>query len=150
MKPLLILLSVFSVFFLMIKIFRGNFNFSLSARAAMSAMLIFTAVGHFIFIKGMSMMLPDFIPFKTEIVYLTGILEILAAIGILVPEIRITTGWLLIIFFILILPSNIYAAINHIDYQKATFNGNGISYLWFRIPLQIFFIVWVYLSAIKF
>ncbi|MFN4365464.1 hypothetical protein [Chryseobacterium hispalense] len=150
MKPLLILLSAFSVSFLMIKIFRGNFNFSLSARAAMSAMLIFTAVGHFIFIKGMSMMLPDFIPFKTEIVYLTGIFEILAAIGILVPEIRITTGWLLIIFFILILPSNIYAAINHIDYQKATFNGNGISYLWFRIPLQIFFIVWVYLSAIKF
>jgi uncharacterized membrane protein len=80
MKPLLILLSAFSVSFLMIKIFRGNFNFSLSARAAMSDMLIFTAVGHFIFIKGMSMMLPDFIPFKTEIVYLTGILEILAAI----------------------------------------------------------------------
>ncbi|SMP23273.1 DoxX family protein [Chryseobacterium profundimaris] len=150
MKPLFILLSVFCASLLTIKIFRGNFNFYLSMRIAMSAMLIFTATGHFMFFKGMSMMLPEFIPFKTEIVYLTGILEILAAVGIFVPEIRITTAWLLIIFFILILPSNIFSAINHIDYQKATFNGDGISYLWFRIPLQIFFMIWVYLSAIKF
>lgn len=150
MKPLLILLTVFSISLFTIKMFRGNFNVIISARIAMAAMLMFTAVGHFIFTKGMSMMLPDYIPFKTGIIYLTGILEILAAIGILIPEIRITTGWLLIVFFIVILPSNIYAAINHIDYQKATFNGDGISYLWFRIPLQIFFIIWVYLSAIKF
>lgn len=150
MKPLLILLTVFSISLFTIKMFRGNFNVILSARIAMAAMLMFTAVGHFIFTKGMSMMLPDYIPFKTGIIYLTGILEILAAIGILIPEIRITTGWLLIVFFIVILPSNIYAAINHIDYQKATFKGDGVSYLWFRIPLQIFFIIWVYLSAIKF
>jgi uncharacterized membrane protein len=150
MKPLLILLTVFSISLFTIKMFRGNFNVIISARIAMAAMLMFTAVGHFIFTKGMSMMLPDCIPLKTGIIYLTGILEILAAIGILIPEIRITTGWLLIVFFIVILPSNIYAAINHIDYQKATFNGDGISYLWFRIPLQIFFIIWVYLSAIKF
>ncbi|SHE93314.1 DoxX family protein [Chryseobacterium takakiae] len=150
MKPLLILLTVFSISLFTIKMFRGNFNVIISARIAMAAMLMFTAVGHFIFTKGMSMMLPDYIPFKTGIIYLTGILEILAAIGILIPEIRITTGWLLIVFFIVILPSNIYAAINHIDYQKATFKGDGISYLWFRIPLQIFFIIWVYLSAIKF
>jgi uncharacterized membrane protein len=149
MKTLIILLSVFCVSLLVIRFFDGKFNFSLSARIAMSSMLIFTAVGHFIFTKGMSMMLPPFIPFKTEIVYLTGILEIAAAIGILVPDLRITTGWLLIVFFILILPSNIFAAVNNIDYQKATFDGNGISYLWFRIPLQILFIVWVYLSAIK-
>lgn len=150
MKPLLILLTVFSISLFTIKMFRGNFNVIISARIAMAAMLMFTAVGHFIFTKGMSMMLPDYIPFKTGIIYLTGILEILAAIGILIPEIRITTGWLLIVFFIVILPSNIYAAINHIDYQKATFKGDGISHLWFRIPLQIFFIIWVYLSAIKF
>lgn len=150
MKPLLILLTVFSISLFTIKMFRGNFNVIISARIAMAAMLMFTAVGHFIFTKGMSMMLPDYIPFKTGIIYLTGILEILAAIGILIPEIRITTGWLLIVFFIVILPSNIYAAINHIDYQKATFKGDGVSYLWFRIPLQIFFIIWVYLSAIKF
>lgn len=94
-------------------------------------------------------MLPEFIPFKTETVYLTGVIEIIAAIGLFIPNLRVVTAWLLIAFFILILPANIYAAVKHINYQKGTFDGNGLTYLWFRVPLQFFFIVWVYLSAIR-
>lgn len=149
MKPLIVLLSVFAVSLLTTKFVRGNLEFALSGRIAMSAMLLFTAIGHFAFTKGMSMMLPDFIPYKTEVVYLTGIIEIAAAIGLFIPNFRILTAWLLIAFFILILPANIYAAIKHIDYQKGTFDGYGLTYLWFRVPLQILFIVWTYLSAIK-
>lgn len=149
MKPLIVLLAAFSVSLLVTKFFRGNFEFALSARIALSAMLVFTAIAHFVFTKGMAMMLPDFIPYKTETVYLTGIIEIAAAIGLFIPNFRIITAWLLIAFFILILPSNIYAAIKHIDYQKGTFDGNGLTYLWFRIPLQILFIAWTYLSTIK-
>ena len=149
MKPLAILISVFFVSLLLMKFVRGNFEFALSGKIAMSAMLVFTAVGHFAFTEGMSMMVPGFVPFKTGTVYLTGIIEILAAIGLLIPNLRVVTGWLLIAFFILILPANIYAAIKHIDYQKGTFDGNGLVYLWFRIPLQILFIVWTYFSAIQ-
>jgi uncharacterized membrane protein len=149
MKPLIVLLSVFAISIFTTKILRGNFELALSGRIAMSAMLLFTAVGHFAFTKGMSMMLPNFIPFKTDTVYLTGVIEIAAAIGLFIPNFRIVTAWLLIAFFILILPANIHAAINHIDYQKGTYDGNGLTYLWFRIPLQILFIVWTYLSAIK-
>ena len=149
MKPLIVLISVFAISLITIKLTRGNFEFALSGRIAMSVMLVFTAIAHFAFTKGMSMMLPDFIPYKTEVVYLTGIIEIAAAIGLFIPNFRIVTAWLLIAFFILILPANIYSAIRHIDYQKGTFDGNGLTYLWFRIPLQILFIVWTYLSAIK-
>ena len=149
MKPLIVLLSVFAISLAINKIFRGNYEFALSGRIAMSVMLLFTAIGHFAFTKGMSMMLPDFIPFKTETVYLTGIIEIAAAIGLFVPNFRIVTAWLLIVFFILILPTNIYASIKHIDFQKGTFGGHGLTYLWFRIPLQILFIAWTYLSVIK-
>ncbi|MEP3388328.1 MAG: hypothetical protein ABJO02_09090 [Reichenbachiella sp.] len=132
------------------KILHGNFTFALSGRIAMSAMLLFTAIGHFVFTKGMAMMLPDFVPFRIELVYLTGILEIAAAIGLFIPKFRVVTAWLLVVFFILMLPANIYASIKHIDYQKGTFDGPGLTYLWFRIPLQILFIVWTYLSTIKF
>ena len=149
MKPLLVLLSVFAISLIVNKNFHGNYKVALSARIAMSSMLVFTAVAHFVFTKGMTMMLPDFIPFRTETVYLTGLIEIAAAIGVFIPNLRTLTGWLLIAFFILILPSNIYAAIKQIDYQNGTFDGNGLSYLWFRIPLQIFFIIWTYFSTIK-
>ncbi|WP_268849366.1 DoxX family protein [Flavobacterium aestivum] len=149
MKPLIILLSVFAISLLVTKIFLDNYEFALSGRIAMSVMLVFTAIAHFAFTKGMTMMIPDFIPYKTETVYLTGIIEIAAAIGLFISSFRVITAWLLIVFFILLLPANIYAAIKHIDYQKGTFNGNGLAYLWFRIPLQILFIFWTYLSTIK-
>lgn len=148
MKPLIILLTVFTVTFLIIKILSGNYEWTLSGRIAMSAMLLFTAIGHFMFTKGMSLMIPNCIPLKTAIVYLTGAVEIILAIGILLPNYQILTGWLLIIFLLLVLPANIYASMKHIDYQKATFDGNGLLYLWIRIPLQIVFLVWTYFSTI--
>lgn len=150
MKPLLVLFTVFAISLLGTKIVGGSYAFALSGRIALSAMLVFTAVGHFVFTKGMAMMLPAFVPYKIEVVYLTGIIEIVAAIGLFIPGLRIITAWLLIVFFILILPANIYAAMKYIDYQKGTFDGNGINYLWFRIPLQVLFIVWTYISSIKY
>ena len=149
MAPLLVLLSVFFISLLLTKRFRGVYRLSFCGRLAMAVMLLFTAVGHFAFTGGMVMMLPEFVPFKTAIVYLTGLIEISAAAGLLIPRLRLTTGWLLIAFFILILPANIMAALNHVDYQSGTYNGPGPAYLWFRVPLQILFIGWVYLSSVK-
>ena len=149
MKPLIVLLGAFVISLLVTKLMRGHFDPALSGRVAMSAMLVFTAIAHFAFTPGMTMMLPGFVPYKTQVIYVTGILEIAAAIGLLIPDLRVITGWLLIAFFIMLLPANILAALKHIDYQKATFDGNGPAYLWFRVPLQVVFIVWTYLSAIR-
>ena len=110
---------------------------------AMSVFLIFTSVGHFIYAKGMSMMLPELIPLKKEIILFTGILEILAAITLLIPRFQKLTAVFLIIFFIVLLPANVYAALHHVNYQTAKFDGKGPEYLWLRIPLQLIFIGWV-------
>ncbi|MFT3947709.1 MAG: hypothetical protein QM763_12130 [Agriterribacter sp.] len=126
----------------------GSYAFAVAARIAMSAMLLFTAIAHFAFSKGMEMMLPGFIAFKKAIVYFTGLTEIAAAIGLQVSTLITTTGWLLVLFFIMILSANIYAAIKKVDYQEASTEGHGKQYLWFRIPLQIFFIAWTYFAAI--
>lgn len=149
MKPLIVLISAFTIGLIILKLTKGDFHYALSGRIAMSAMLIFTAIGHFAFTKGMAAMLPDFIPAKTEVVLLTGLLEIFLAIGLLLPNYRNTIAWILIMFLILALPANIKAAIENINYQTGELNGEGLSYLWFRIPLQIFFIFWTYLTSIK-
>lgn len=149
MKPLIVLLVSFTLSFIVLKFFKKDYDFALSARVAMSIMLVFTAMGHFAFTKGMSLMVPEFIPNKEGIVYLTGIMEILLATGLLVPRLKVISGWALIILLILMLPANIHASINNVNYQKGTFNGNGLSYLWFRIPLQAFFVFWTYLSSIR-
>ncbi|MCX2680061.1 DoxX family protein [Galbibacter sp. EGI 63066] len=149
MKPLIVLLSVFVISLVTIKIFRSNYNFTLSGRIAMAVMLCFTAMGHFMFTKGMAAMIPDFMPLKQQIVVLTGVLEVIFAIGLLLPNYRHLTAWALIVFFILLLPANIKASMENLNYQTGGHDGPGLSYLWFRIPLQLLFIVWVYLSTIK-
>ena len=148
MKPLLVLLIVFGITAAVSKLFFYSWNLEFAGNLAMSIMLLFTAVAHFAFRKGMAMMLPPFVPFKAQIVYVTGLIEILAGIGLLIKAYRHLSGLLLIIFFLLILPANIYAAVHNINYEKSNYSGNGIKYLWFRIPLQIFFIEWVWYFAI--
>ena len=149
MKPLIVLLLSFTISLFVIKIINNEYDFKLSARIAMSIMLVFTAIGHFAFTKGMSMMIPNFIPSKETFVYLTGVFEILLAISLLIPRFKYISGWTLIIFLLLMLPANIYASINNVNYQKGTFDGNGLGYLWFRIPLQFLFIAWTYISTIR-
>lgn len=143
MKPLLVLIVAFLVSLTGLKLFSGEWNYHLAGNIAMASMLLFTAIGHFAFTKGMTMMLPDFVPFRKELVYLTGILEAAAAIGLLIGSSREITAILLIIFFMLLLPANIYAALKNVDYQKGTYDGQGLTYLWFRVPLQLFFIAWI-------
>ncbi|KQX00544.1 hypothetical protein [Flavobacterium sp. Root420] len=149
MKPLIVLISVFLLSNLFIRFTSDQYNVLLAARIAMCAMLCFTAVAHFVFTKGMSMMIPPQIPFKTELIYITGVIEIFLGIGLLIPGLKIYAAWSTLFFLIFMLPANIYAAVKHIDYQKGSFDGKGITYLWFRVPLQLLFIVWIYLSTIK-
>lgn len=149
MKPLFVLIFGFLISLAAIKILKQEYKLNLAARIAMTLMLIFTAIGHFIFTKGMAMMIPKFIPFKISLIYITGIFEIIIAIGLLFENLKTTFGWTLIIFLVLMLPANIYAALNNVNYQEATYNGSGISYLWFRIPLQLLFIIWTYFSCFK-
>lgn len=150
MKPLLVLLIGFAISLVAIKIITKTYDYKLAARIAMSLMLHFTAIGHFVFTKGMTMMIPEIIPYKELIVYAMGFVEISLAIGILIPKYSSLGAWVLIIFFIVLLPANIYAAMHNINYQNGTFDGHGLSYLWFRIPLQILFIFWTYCSTIRF
>lgn len=149
MKPLIVLLSVFVLCFLGFRVFGGEYDVARAGRIAMSVMLLFTAFAHFRFTKGMEMMIPSFIPYKKALVYFTGIVEIAAAIMLLIPSLRYMTGWLLISFFLLILPANIHAAMKSVNLEKSGAGGKGLKYLWFRIPLQLLFICWVYFSAVS-
>ncbi len=149
MKPLIVLVSTFVLTILCFKLIKGHYELALAARISMSIMLVFTAVAHFVYTKGMTMMLPPFVPYKTIVVYLTGLIEVTAAVGLLIPKLQTVTAWLLIAFFLLILPANVYASLKTVDYQNANLEGNGLVYLWFRIPLQVVFIAWIYLSCLK-
>ena len=149
MPVLIVLIVSFLASLGITKIVSGEWNYILSGNIAMCIMLMFTALGHFKFPKGMAKMIPEPIPFKTELVYLTGIFEMAGGIGLLFEKYRYISGTLLILFFVFILPANVKAAFDQLDYQKGTYDGKGVSYLWFRIPMQLFLIWWVWEFAIR-
>ncbi|MGI8583445.1 MAG: DoxX family protein [Chitinophagaceae bacterium] len=126
MKPPIVLLSVFALSLILFKIFTGEWKYVISGNIAMCCMLLFTSVAHFAFTKGMVMMMPSIIPFKKEMVYLTGVLELLLAIGLALPQTRYIASIIIIIFFIILLPANISAAAMHVNIKKADFTGKGV------------------------
>lgn len=148
MKPLFVLIGTFALGCLLFYVITNDAHLFLSGRIAMCIMLVFTSIAHFVFYKGMMMMLPEFVPFKKTVVYVTGIMEILGGICLLIPATQYIAAVLLIAFFILLLPANILAAHKKVELEKATYNGNGLPYLWFRVPLQVLFIAWVWYFAI--
>jgi len=149
MIPLTILLSVFLLTLLVTKIFKIKLSARGAGRIAMAAMLVFTAFVHFKFTKGMALMIPDVLPYREAGVLATGILEFGFIIGLLLPRTWKVTGNALIIYLILVIPVHVHAAMEHIDFRTAEATGHGLDFLWFRIPLQFFFIAWIYWSCRK-
>ena len=149
MKPLIVLIVVFLLALMGTIVIDRDIDYFFSGRLAMAAMLLFTSIGHFKFPEGMSMMMPPFIPSRKLVVYITGFIEIAAAVALMIPSATKSTGWFLIAFFVVLLPANIYAASKRVNYEKGTYDGPGPVYLWFRIPMQIFLIGWVYYFVIK-
>lgn len=92
----------------------------------------------------MAAMLPPAIPYRIELIYVTGVLELLGAIGVWIPRLMKLTGACLILMLIGVMPSNIYSAINHVDFGG---HGAGPVYLLVRVPFQIFVIWWVYFAT---
>ncbi|MBO9631861.1 MAG: hypothetical protein J7578_02000 [Chitinophagaceae bacterium] len=143
MKPLILLLASFVIGISLSWLIKSDPHLKFNGNLSMALMFCFTAMGHFKFKKGMTMMLPPSLPFRETTVVISGIAEIGLGIALLFPATRLIAAYALIAMMLLMLPANIYAALNRIDHEKGTYNGNGPSYLWFRIPLQLFWIAWI-------
>ena len=124
----------------------ANVSEPLRGRIGVALVFAFTGVGHFIKTSAMIQMLPASVPMRVPIVYASGVFELLASVAILIPSASRQTGILLCIFLLLILPSNIYAAVQRVDFGG---HGTGPIYLLVRVPLQLFLIGWIYWFAIR-
>lgn len=146
MVVLVVLLSVFIVVWGLLAIAQRPHQIRTAGCIAFAALFIFTGVSHFALAEGMVQMLPVWVPGRYLIIYLTGITEIALGLGFLRPSARRQSGLLTLAFLIAVLPSNIYAAWNLVDFGG---NINGPRYLLFRVPLQLFLLWWVWFMAVR-
>ncbi|HLZ23204.1 MAG TPA: DoxX family protein [Ktedonobacterales bacterium] len=106
------------------------------AAYALALMLLLTASVHFTRTKDdLVRMVPSVFPFRRQIVTITGYLELLGAIGLLIPATRLLAGICLALLFIAMFPANVSAAL-----RKASLRGRPATPLWLRVPMQLVFI----------
>jgi uncharacterized membrane protein len=115
-----------------------------SARIGVTLFFLFTALGHFIRTKQMAEMVPPAIPYRVNVIYLTGILELLGVVGIWIPQLTRLIGFCLILMLVCLLPANIYSALHRVDFGG---HGSGPVYLLIRIPFQLLVILWTYFAT---
>jgi uncharacterized membrane protein len=125
---------------------RIHLSQSLRGRLSLAFLFIFTGMSHFFMPAEMAQMLPSIMPFRVEIIYVTGVLEILGAIGLLIPKLARLASIALILFLIGVLPANIYSAITYVDFGA---HNLGPVYLLVRVPFQVFLIWWAYYFGIR-
>ena len=123
-----------------------SFNLRLSTRAriGLSLFFLFTGIGHFIRTEPMAAMLPSSVPYRVELIYLTGVFELLGAVGVWIPKLMKLTGVCLILMMLAVLPANIYSAFNYVEFGGHQY---GPIYLLARIPFQMFVIAWTYIAT---
>ncbi len=108
------------------------------------AMFLFTGLSHFSEMKyDFLEMIPDSLPRELWIIYLTGTLEIIGAIGLLIPATRKISALSLVLLLGLMFPANVYAALNEVSFREAAPTS-----LWLRVPLQVVYIAVLVWSAI--
>jgi uncharacterized membrane protein len=120
---------------------RARMRSTTRAKVGLSLLFVVTSSGHFVSNAAMSEMLPPFVPLRRELIYMTGVLELLGAIGVWVPRVQRIAGLCMIVMLIGILPANIYSAFARVEYGG---HGYGPAYLLVRIPFQLVVIAWTY------
>jgi uncharacterized membrane protein len=114
-----------------------------SARYALVVMFAFTATAHFNKMKhDLARMIPAYFPHPLLLVYITGVLELLGAAGLVFAQTCRLAGICLIALLIGMFIANVNAA------QKGfTLRGKPPTPLWLRAPMQILFVALLWWST---
>lgn len=100
---------------------------------------VLAGANHFVNPEFYIQIMPPYLPAHRELVYLSGVLEILGGIAVLVPRIRAAAGIGLVLLLVAIFPANLHMALN-----PEQFPSIGRVALYARLPFQMLFIAWAY------
>lgn len=97
--------------------------------------IFFFAAGilHFVQDDSFAAIVPPILPFPKIIVWITGAIELVLAVGLTLPRYRKAAGMWLAPYLLAVLPANIYMAMNNIPLGEVLVSPLT---LWGRVALQ--------------
>src|SRR5690606_12749446 len=101
---------------------------------------IIIGVVHLVTPEKLTYMIPDFLPYPEALVYISGVMEIVLAVLLLIPRYQRWAGWLIIGLLVAVFPANINVAIHQLPAP------GGLPaepwYVWSRLAFQPIYIAW--------
>ncbi|MCA1572000.1 MAG: DoxX family protein [Chloroflexi bacterium] len=103
-------------------------------RIGLAVFLSVAGMAHFVSPRPYVAHLPEAVPFRPELVAITGVMELVLAAGLLGPRrFRGAAGVATATFLVLVFPVNLYAAVSQVP-----IDGVPTGWIrWARLPLQL-------------
>jgi uncharacterized membrane protein len=108
----------------------------------MGLFYIWAGTAHFLRPDYYLPMMPPYLPWHAELVFLSGVAELLCGIGLLIPATRKYAAWATIALLIAVFPANIHVAVNNVPVFGATEGAGPAGYI--RLPFQLVLIAWAW------
>lgn len=109
------------------------------ALLGLSLFFVVAGINHFVNPDFYVAIMPPYLPAHRELVFLSGVFEVLGGVAVLAPAVRPAAGWGLILLLLAVFPANLHMALN-----PELFPDVSSTALYLRLPLQALFIVWAY------
>lgn len=100
--------------------------------------LSFVAVGvlHFTHDHVFVLLMPPYLPWHLELVWLSGVFEILGGVGLLVPATRRFAAWGLLALLVAVFPANVHMAMAGVELPVEGLPQSDAG-RWLRLPFQL-------------
>ena len=116
----------------------GNVLIRLQRPVRWFCALSFIGVGvaHFTHDHLFVLIMPTYLPWHWELVWLSGMFEVLGGLGLLVPSWRRFSAWGLLALLVAVFPANIHMAMNEVYLPIEWLPQSRIG-LYVRLPMQL-------------
>ncbi|WP_202921180.1 DoxX family protein [Anatilimnocola aggregata] len=117
-----------------------NWMYGIKAASKYLLAILMIGVGtlHFVQPEFFVKIMPPYLPWHLELVYLSGVFEAALGLALLVPRTSRLAAWGIIALLIAVFPANIYL------YQHQELLPASPMVHFLRLPLQAVFILWAY------
>ena len=109
----------------------------------LAALFIISGIGHFVRSDMYLRLMPPYLPYHSELVALSGVLEAVLGLLLLVPRTERIAAWGLIVTLVAIFPANVHAAMTAGTPNEAM-PGVSATLAWLRLPIQPLLILWAH------
>lgn len=108
-------------------------------KVLLGILLVGAGINHFLSTGFYLRMMPPYLPWHAELIYISGVAEVLLGFFLLIRQSSTMAAWGIMALLVAVFPANLQMALH-----PSTFPEFSPVALWLRLPLQAVLLAWAY------